>query len=354
MEFCFFLWYDSFCYLWGGYMGKLLLPKEYQSQLDILETQKAIKLTKDVFEKELSQALNLIRVSAPLYVEKSSGLNDGLSGVERPVSFDFKHMDCVVEVVQSLAKWKRNALKKYNLSKGMGLYTDMNAIRRDEEMDNLHSTYVDQWDFELVIGKEDRHLEYLKGVVCGIVSSLLKTQQQLQQHYPFLIPIIHEEVYFITSEELLRRYPHLDSKQREDAICKEYKTVFVMQIGDLLSNGDKHDGRAFDYDDWSLNGDLLVWYPLLERSIELSSMGIRVDQVTLKQQQIKAKVMDEDLKQYHHDVLHHRLPLTMGGGIGQSRICMVLLNKAHVGEVHASIWPASMVEMCLKHNIFLL
>lgn len=335
-------------------MAKTYIPKDYKPKLNILETQRAIKICKDSFEKELAINLNLTRVSAPLYVEKSSGLNDHLSGVERPVSFDFKDMDCVVEVVQSLAKWKRMALDKYKFEVGSGLYTDMNAIRRDETMDNLHSTYVDQWDWEVVIDKSDRNLDYLKNTVRKIVKALCMTQKVLYQEYSFLKPWIQEEVYFITTQELLDLYPDLTSKQREDEICKEHKTVFLMQIGDKLSNGLSHDSRAFDYDDWSLNGDLLIWYPLLNRSVELSSMGIRVDAKALLEQKEKASINDEEIKVFHQSVLYNELPLTMGGGIGQSRICLVLLNKAHVGEVHSSIWPKIMQEECLANNIFLL
>lgn len=332
----------------------LLLPKEYETKLNLLETQKAIKLCKDTFERELSKQLNLTRVSAPLYVFKNSGLNDGLSGVERPVTFDIKDIDEVVEVVQSLAKWKRFALKKYGFRMHEGLYTDMNAIRRDEILDNIHSTYVDQWDYEVVIDECDRNFDYLKKIVKRICIALNDTQSIVSASYPFLEGYFKEDVYFITSQELLDLYPNLSPKEREDAICKKHQVVFIIGIGDSLSNMEKHDNRAFDYDDWSLNGDLLVWYPLFNRAVEISSMGIRVDSITLDAQAQKAKIHPRELKLFHRQVLNNELPLTLGGGIGQSRMCMIMLNKAHVGEVQASLWPEDMIELCERNKMFLL
>ena len=332
----------------------LWLPEKYESRLSLLDTQKAIKLCKDTFERELSKQLNLTRVSAPLYVSKNSGLNDHLNGVERPVCFDIKDMDEVVEVVQSLAKWKRWALNKYQFRTHEGLYTDMNAIRRDEVLDNIHSTYVDQWDYEIVIERDDRTIEFLKKTVRKIALALYDTQKIMLASYPFLEGYFKEEVFFITSQELLDMYPELSTKQREDEICKKHKLVFVMQIGDLLSNNTKHDGRAFDYDDWSLNGDLLVWYPTIDKAVEISSMRIRVDSEALLQQAEKAEILPREMKEFHKQVINDELPLTLGGGIGQSRMCMVMLNKYHVGEVQASLWPDDMVEACKEKNIQLL
>lgn len=332
----------------------VIKPINYEKKLSIIDTQKAIKLTKDCFEKELASALNLIRVSAPLYVKKNSGLNDHLNGYERPVTFDIKDMDEVVEVVQSLAKWKRWALRKYGFNLYEGIYTDMNAIRRDENLDNIHSSYVDQWDYEFIINEEDRKIEYLKETVSKIALALYNTQEIVRETYPFLSEVFKKEVYFITSEELLQKYPNLTAKEREDAICKEHQEVFIMQIGNKLSDGKKHDGRAFDYDDWNLNGDLLVWYPTLNRAIELSSMGIRVDSEALIVQANKSKVRESELKKFHNDVLQNKLPLTLGGGIGQSRMCLVMLDKAHIGEVHASVWPNEMLQECRSVGIDLL
>ncbi len=332
----------------------LILPKEYEPKLNLIDTQKAIKLLKDVFEKTLAEELNLIRVSAPLYVSKKSGLNDHLNGYERPVVFDIKDLDQVVEVVQSLAKWKRSALKKYGFNTYEGLYTDMNAIRRDEILDNLHSSYVDQWDFELIINDDNRNMEYLKAMVTKIVKALKNSEDLILNIYPNLNRIFDKEIHFISTEELLNKYPNLNSKEREDAICKEYGLVFISQIGDKLSNNEKHDGRAFDYDDWSLNGDLMVWYPTLNRAVELSSMGIRVNKEALLAQAVKANVIEDSFKTYHKDVLNNKLPLTFGGGIGQSRLSMVMLDKAHIGEVQASLWSKSMVKECAANKIYLL
>lgn len=329
--------------------------ENYASCLDILETQKAIKLVKDTFEKELSEHLNLTRVSAPLFVTKSSGLNDNLNGVERPVSFDIKGIpNEEIEVVQSLAKWKRMALKKYGLKRFKGLYTDMNAIRRDEQLDNLHSCYVDQWDWEKVIYKEDRNIEFLKGTVERIMKAIIATEKVVYEKYPNIKPSIKAEPFFITTQELEYMYPDLSPKERENKITKEHKTVFLMQIGKPLSNGKPHDGRSPDYDDWELNGDLLLWYDLFDSAIEISSMGIRVDSFSLERQLILAGCEERKELPFHKALLNDELPLTMGGGIGQSRLCLIMLKKAHVGEVQASLWPKDIIEECAKQNIHLL
>lgn len=329
--------------------------ENYASCLDILETQKAIKLVKDTFEKELSEHLNLTRVSAPLFVTKSSGLNDNLNGVERPVSFDIKGIpNEEIEVVQSLAKWKRMALKKYGLKRFKGLYTDMNAIRRDEQLDNLHSCYVDQWDWEKVIYKEDRNIQFLKGTVERIMKAIIATEKVVYEKYPNIKPSIKAEPFFITTQELEYMYPNLSPKERENKITKEHKTVFLMQIGKPLSNGKPHDGRSPDYDDWELNGDLLLWYDLFDSAIEISSMGIRVDSFSLERQLILAGCEDRKELPFHKALLNDELPLTMGGGIGQSRLCLIMLKKAHVGEVQASLWPKDIIEECAKQNIHLL
>jgi len=327
----------------------------YQSVLTVRETQDAIKLIHDKFQKELGLQLNLERISAPLFVEKSSGLNDDLSGVERPVSFDmkdFKHD--VIEVVHSLAKWKRMALKKYGFKPNEGLYTNMNAIRRDEDLDNLHSAYVDQWDWEKVILKEERTEEMLKETVRTIVKVIKHIEHEVWYKYPQSVYHLPEEVYFITSQELLDMYPAMTSKERENAITKKYGCVFLMKIGDQLSHGERHDGRAPDYDDWQLNGDLLYWYEPLKCALEISSMGIRVDAESLQEQCEKAQCTDRLKMPYHQAVLHDELPFTIGGGIGQSRLCMMLLGKVHIGEVQASLWPESVQKECLEKNIPLL
>ena len=330
------------------------LFNKYQNDSTLIETQIAIKSCKDMFEKNLAENLSLTRVSAPLFVTKNSGLNDNLNGYERPVTFDIKDLDQVVEIVQSLAKWKRWALNKYNFNIHSGLYTDMNAIRRDELLDNLHSCYVDQWDYELIINKEDRNIDYLKNIVTKITDAIYKTQTNINKLYPKLIPYFKDKTFFITSQELLDLYPNLSPKEREDKICKLHKQVFIIGIGDKLSNNEKHDSRAFDYDDWSLNGDLLVWYPLFNKAIEISSMGIRVDSNSLLKQVDKSNIRKSDLKIYHNKILYNELPLTIGGGIGQSRLCLVLLNKAHIGEVQASLWPKTMIDECIENNIYLL
>ena len=332
----------------------LTFPKEYSPELNIMQTEIAIKLVKDTFERELSNHLNLTRVSAPLFVIGKSGLNDNLNGVERPVAFDISDIGEDVEIVHSLAKWKRLALKRYGFEPGAGLYTDMNAIRRDEELDNLHSVYVDQWDWERVITAEERTMETLQSAVHAIMGVLHKTQAVLTERFPVLDSYIPEEITFVSSQELEDRYPDLTPKQREDAAAKEYGAVFISQIGGALKSGKPHDGRAPDYDDWSLNGDIIIWYPILNRALELSSMGIRVDAEALRKQLAAAGCEERAQLPFHSMLLEGRLPLTMGGGIGQSRICMALLEKAHIGEVQASVWPDSMRKACEGYGIHLL
>lgn len=336
-------------------MRKVVYPEGYSSALTGRETQKAIKLIKDTFQVKLAKALNLERVTAPLFVSSKSGLNDDLNGVERKVHFTIKEIDGEnAEVVQSLAKWKRMALHKYGFEPGCGLYTDMNAIRRDDDVDNLHSIFVDQWDWEAVITKEQRNIEFLKDVVRRIVDAVADAYDVVKEKYPQLDYEICRDVYFITTQELEDMYPELSGKERENKITEEHKTVFLMQIGDVLKSGEKHDGRAPDYDDWSLNGDILLWNKVLGCSFEISSMGIRVDSDALKEQ-LKKRDAEERLKfDYHQNIVNDVFPLTIGGGIGQSRLCMLLLGKAHIGEVHVSIWPEDMVEGCREHNIYLL
>ena len=334
---------------------KLQLPEGYRPKLDLRETETAIKKLKDYFENALAYELNLARVSAPLFVKPETGLNDNLNGIERPVGFDILDDNgAYAEVVHSLAKWKRMALHRYGFHVGEGLYTDMNAIRRDEELDNLHSLYVDQWDWEKVISKEMRTEVFLKETVKQIYQAFLKTERYMTAEYPVLEKWLPDEITFITSQELLDQYPNLSAKERENEICREKKAVFVMKIGQQLSNGEEHDGRAPDYDDWELNGDILFWNPVLQRAFELSSMGIRVDEVSLLKQ-LKARGCEERAKMdFHSKILDKVLPYTVGGGIGQSRICMYFLQKAHIGEVQASIWPDEMIKTCMAHAITLL
>lgn len=333
----------------------MVYPENYQSLLSQRDTQKAIKIIKDVFSKKLSEALNLDRVTAPLFVASDSGLNDDLNGVERKVEFTIKeNAEQSVQVVQSLAKWKRLALHKYGYEPGVGIYTDMNAIRRDDDMDNLHSVFVDQWDWEAVIKREQRNIDFLKQTVSKIVGALFDAYEELKKEYPVLNSDFSRDVYFITSQELEDMYPGLTAKERENAITKEHKTVFLMQIGGILKSGEKHDGRAPDYDDWSLNGDILIWNKVLDCAFEISSMGIRVDESSIRAQ-LEACNATERLKyEYHKNIADSVYPLTIGGGIGQSRICMLLLEKAHIGEVHVSVWPEDMVKNCKEHNIYLL
>ena len=333
------------------------IPEGYKSLLSIYDTQKGISLLKRLFEDNLSAKLNLYRVSAPLFVDESSGLNDNLNGYERPVSFDILHADAKAEVVQSLAKWKRLALKRYGFWPGKGLYADMNAIRRDEdELDNLHSVYVDQWDWEKVILPENRNLDYLKLTVMDIVAAICDTQSTMQAIYPQLsvLPTLERRVSFITSQQLEDLYPELSPKQRENAYVREHKTVFLIGIGGRLKSGQKHDGRAPDYDDWELNGDILFWDDLLGCAMEISSMGIRVDPAAMDRQLTLAGCDERRKLPYHKALLAGELPLTIGGGIGQSRLSMLLLGKAHIGEVQASIWDDDTVERCKAAGVMLL
>ena len=326
----------------------------YKSKLSVLETQGIIRSLRHKFEEHLCDALNLRRVSAPLFVMRGSGLNDDLSGVERPVSFDILQSGEVVEVVHSLAKWKRMALGKYGFSMHTGLYTDMNAIRRDEVCDSIHSLYVDQWDWEKVICDTDRTVEFLKDTVKRIYAAILLTADFVERRHPELQNYLPRDIKFITSQELLDKYPTLTAKERENAIAKEYGAVFLMQIGGRLSNGEKHDGRAPDYDDWALNGDLLVYNRVLDSALELSSMGIRVDKETLLKQLTAENKLDRLELPFHKSLMNDELPLTIGGGIGQSRLCMQILQKAHIGEVHASVWPEEEIKKCEALGIELL
>lgn len=332
----------------------LFLPEEYYPLLNILDTEIAIKTVKDSFEKNLAKNLHLTRVSAPLFVEASTGLNDNLNGVERPVSFDIPDSGEEVQIVHSLAKWKRMALKRYGFGADTGLYTDMNAIRRDEELDNLHSVYVDQWDWEKIITEDMRNTEVLEDAVERIVIALKESEYILNDRFPCIKPFIKGSVTFVTAQELEDRYPSLTPKERENEICRQEKTVFIQGIGDKLKSGSSHDGRAPDYDDWSLNGDLLLWYPLLNRAVEISSMGIRVNEASLSRQLTLSGCDDRRELPFHKALLNSELPLTMGGGIGQSRICMLLLQKAHIGEVQASSWSNEMIACCLERGIHLL
>ncbi|MGN0720156.1 MAG: aspartate--ammonia ligase [Anaerovoracaceae bacterium] len=336
-------------------MANLILPKNYEPVLDLMESQRAIKKIKDYFQAELAYGLNLRRVSAPLFVLPQTGLNDNLNGVERRVSFSLKDMDeAEVEVVQSLAKWKRMALGKYGIEPGHGLYTDMNAIRRDEEMDNLHSVYVDQWDWEKVITKEQRNEAYLKETVTTIYNAMKNLGDYVNRLYRNLQTEIPNEIFFITTQELEDRYPDKTPKEREDLITKEHGAVFIMKIGGRLASGEKHDGRSPDYDDWELNGDIILWNEVLDRAFELSSMGIRVDADAMRRQLTIEGCEDRMEMEFHKAILEDRLPYTIGGGIGQSRLCMFFLRKAHIGEVQASVWPQDMIETCAANNIHLL
>lgn len=328
--------------------------EKYTSKLNVLETQSVIRSLRHKFEENLCDALNLSRVSAPLFVKKKSGLNDDLNGVERPVSFDILQTGEVVEVVHSLAKWKRMALAKYGFKMNTGLYTDMNAIRRDEICDNVHSLYVDQWDWEKIISYEDRTVEFLQDTVKRIYAAIVSTADYIERKYPVLENYLPREIQFITTSELLERYPDKTAKERENAIAKELGAVFVMQIGAKLKNGEKHDGRAPDYDDWALNGDLIVYNKVLDQALELSSMGIRVDKDSLVSQLTQENALDRLELPFHKALINGELPFTIGGGIGQSRLCMQLLQKAHIGEVHASVWPESEIEKCKAMGIKLL
>ena len=335
-------------------MSKLTIPQGYTAPLPNYELQRAIAFIKSTFQTNLSNALNLRRVSAPLFVADNSGLNDNLNGVERPVSFDIPDVGLNAEVVHSLAKWKRLALKRYGFHPGKGLYTDMNAIRRDEEVDNLHSVYVDQWDWEKIITREDRNVDYLKSSVRAIVGAVCETCEALDVAFPSLHGKLDREVCFLTTQELEDRWPEKTPKEREDAICREHHTVFLMQIGGKLRSGEKHDGRAPDYDDWALNGDILMWNPVLEKAFEISSMGIRVDEESLARQLKLAGCEERAELPFHKMLLNGELPLTMGGGIGQSRLCMLMIGNCHIGEVQASLWDEETLRGCEAAGITLL
>ena len=335
-------------------MSKLYIPENYRSILSVYETQIAIGTLKRIFEDNLGRALNLKRASAPLFVDSLSGLNDNLSGVERPVEFEVKETRTNAQIVHSLAKWKRLALYKYGFPVGEGLYTDMNAVRRDEEMDNLHSIYVDQWDWEKVIDKPSRNEETLKTTVTAIVNAICDTSEKINELFPALDIKFSRDVRFVTTQQLEDIYPNLTPKEREDAYLKENKTVFIMQIGKTLKSGKKHDGRAPDYDDWSLNGDILLWSDVLGCAVEISSMGIRVDEKALDEQLKMANCEDRRGLPFHKMLLAGELPLTMGGGIGQSRVSMLLLQKAHVGEVQVSVWDGDTISGCKAAGIELL
>ena len=336
-------------------MEQLRIPAGYHSPLTIRETEVAIKEVKDHFERALAKNLHLTRVSAPLFVRPESGLNDNLNGVERPVSFDIKEQDgSVAEIVHSLAKWKRYALKNYNFHSGEGLYTDMSAIRRDEDTDNIHSLYVDQWDWEKVISKEERNTETLQYTVRKVYRALKDTEEYISRRYNYIDPLLPDDIFFITTQELEDLYPDLTTKEREKAIAKEKGAVFISKIGGVLASGERHDGRAPDYDDWELNGDIILWNDVLERAFEISSMGIRVDADAMARQ-LKAEGCQERAElPFQKAVLENKLPYTIGGGIGQSRLCMYFLRKAHIGEAQVSVWPDEMVEACKANNIYLL
>ncbi|GGW35731.1 aspartate--ammonia ligase [Arenibacter certesii] len=340
---------------------KLQIPKGYQPQLNIQETEQAIKLIKDFFELSLSSELRLRRITAPLFVKKGSGINDDLSGVERPVTFPILSMnDAEAEIVHSLAKWKRLALARFEIEEGYGVYTDMNALRPDEVFSNIHSIYVDQWDWERVVSNEERSVDFLKYIVNKIYSVFRRVEYTVYERYPQLKPILPEEITFLHTQELADMYPNLSPNERETEVAKKYGAVFIIGIGGLLSNGEKHDGRAPDYDDWStetenglkgLNGDILLWNPILEKALEISSMGIRVDKDALNKQLAIAGAEDRKELMWHKMLLNDELPLSIGGGIGQSRLCMFFLKKAHIGEIQTSIWPDEMIEECKQGNI---
>ncbi len=335
-------------------MEQLILPAGYKADLNLHDTQIAIKTVKDFFQQTLAQKLNLLRVSAPVFVNPASGLNDNLNGVERPVSFDIKGQEQDAEIVHSLAKWKRYALKKYGFKEGEGLYTDMIAIRRDEDLDNIHSVYVDQWDWEKVISKEARNMDTLIQTVRAIYSALRKTEKYMAVQYDYIEEFLPREISFVTSQELADMYPECTPKEREYRIAKEKGAVFLMQIGKALRDGKPHDGRAPDYDDWKLNGDILVYYPVLDIALELSSMGIRVDEKSLDRQLTLSGCDDRRELDFQKAILNKELPYTIGGGIGQSRICMFFLRKAHIGEVHVSLWPEEMIVQAREAGIELL
>jgi len=336
-------------------MSKFNIPENYKSELNLYETQVAIKTVKDFFQTLLAERLQLLRVSAPLFVDPNSGLNDNLNGVERPVIFDIKYQDArEAEIVHSLAKWKRYALKRYGFSAGEGLYTDMSAIRRDEEVDNIHSIYVDQWDWEKIITKEERTLDTLKAVVRDVYSVLRKTEKYLSIQYDYIREILPHDIFFVTTRELEEMFPDYTPKEREYYISKAKGAVCIMQIGDVLENGKPHDGRAPDYDDWAMNADIVVYYPVLDIALELSSMGIRVDKESLLSQLEKANCPERVNLPFHQAVINEEVPYTIGGGIGQSRICMFFLRKAHIGEVQCSLWPDEVMQGAEEKGLQLL
>lgn len=333
----------------------LIIPKSYDPKLSVKETQQAIRYIRETFQTEFGKELNLSRLSAPMFVTKGSGLNDNLNGVEKPVSFTMQDLpDETIEIVHSLAKWKRVALKRYGFDMHTGLYTNMNAIRKDEDLDNLHSAYVDQWDWEKVIAKDERSIDTLKATVKTIFKVIKHMEHEVWYKFPKAVHHLPDEIHFITTQELEDLYPDKTPKEREDAITKKYGAVFLMQIGGALHSGKRHDGRAPDYDDWQLNGDILFWYEPLQLALEVSSMGIRVDADSLAKQLKIADAEDRLQYPYHQAILHDELPFTIGGGIGQSRLCMLLLGKAHVGEVQAALWPQAMIDKCEANGIHLL
>lgn len=337
-------------------MKNEIFPEGYSPTLSIRETEVAIKSVKDYFEKELAKQLNLTRVSAPLFVKPETGLNDNLNGTERPVSFDLKEQPNTppLEIVHSLAKWKRYALQRYGFHSGEGLYTDMNAIRRDEETDNIHSIFVDQWDWEKIINKEERNEHTLKKNVTAVYEALRNTELHMSRKYNYIVPTLPESIHFVSSEELLELYPDSTAKEREYKAAKQHGAIFISKIGGILSNGERHDGRAPDYDDWQLNGDIIVYYPLLDIALELSSMGVRVDENSLMNQLEISNCLDRAELPFQKAILNKTLPYTVGGGIGQSRICMFFLKKAHIGEVQSSVWTEETIEHAEKAGIILL
>lgn len=335
-------------------MWNLITPAGYKPRMSVRETEKAIKFVKDTFQHQFVKSFGFERLSAPLFVKSKTGVNDDLSGTERAVRFDVKEQGVDVEIVHSLAKWKRLALHKYGFSLGEGIYTDMNAIRRDDNCDNYHSIYVDQWDWEMVIDKKQRTVDFLKMIVSRIVATICETLEETKKQFPVIDLKLNREVFFVTSQELLDMYPDKTPKERENLIAQKYGTVFIMNIGGVLSDGKPHDLRAPDYDDWSLNGDIFFWDEILQSGIEISSMGIRVDADSLVAQLKLANAEDRLQHKYHQGIINGTLPLTIGGGIGQSRLCMLLLQKAHIGEVQVSLWPDEMREKCKEANIVLL
>ncbi|MFC6322483.1 aspartate--ammonia ligase [Companilactobacillus baiquanensis] len=333
----------------------LTIPESYDPKLSIIDTQKAIRYIRETFQDEFGKELNLSRLSAPMFVEKSTGLNDNLNGVETPVSFTMQDIpDQTIEIVHSLAKWKRVALKRYGFGMHTGLYTNMNAIRKDEDLDNIHSIYVDQWDWEKVIAKDERNTQTLKDTVKTIFKVIKHMEHEVWYKFPEAVYHLPDEIHFVTTQELEDRFPDMTPKERENAITKELGCVFLMQIGGKMKSGKRHDGRAPDYDDWKLNGDILFWYEPLQMALEISSMGIRVSEESMKEQLKEAGAEDRLKLPYHQMLENGELPYTIGGGIGQSRLCMLLLGKAHVGEVQASVWPQDMIDKCYEHKIQIL